>query len=234
MLLADLVGLERGEPGRRMSRIACAWLAESSKRSIRPLVRSLGVGRAADQLDHRVEVVEGDQEPLEDVRAGLGLAQLVLGAADHHLALVADVVLDQLLEAERPRHAVDEGDHVDPEGALHLRVLVELVEHDLRRVAPRLGSITSRMPERSDSSRRSEMPVIFLSRTRSAIFVIRPPSPPFLTMKGSSVTMIASLPPLSGSTWARARTRTEAAARGVGVADPLRAHDGRRRGSRGP
>ena len=54
------------------------------------------------------------------------------------------------------------------------------------------------------------MPVIFFSRTRSAIFVIRPPSPPFLTMNGSSVTMIASRPPLIGSTWARARIRTEA------------------------
>ncbi len=54
------------------------------------------------------------------------------------------------------------------------------------------------------------MPVIFFSRTRSAIFVIRPPSPPFLTMNGSSETMIASLPPFIGSTWARARTLTEA------------------------
>ena len=99
----------------------------------------LGVGRAADQLDHRVEVVERDQQPLEDVGAGLGPAQLVLGAADHDLALVADVVLDQLLEAERARHAVDQGDHVDPEGALHRGALVELVEHDLGRVAAALG-----------------------------------------------------------------------------------------------
>jgi hypothetical protein len=73
-----------------------------------------------------------------------------------------------------------------------------------------LVSITSRMPERSDSSRRSEIPVIFFSRTRSAIFVISPPSPPFLTMNGSSVTTIASRPPFSGSTWARARIRTDA------------------------
>ncbi len=53
------------------------------------------------------------------------------------------------------------------------------------------------------------MPVIFFSRTRSAIFVIRPPSPPFFTWKGSSVTMIASLPPLIGSTSVRARTLIE-------------------------
>ena len=44
------------------------------------------------------------------------LAQLVLGAPGDDLALVADVVVDQLLQAERPRHAVDERDHVDAEG----------------------------------------------------------------------------------------------------------------------
>ncbi len=53
------------------------------------------------------------------------------------------------------------------------------------------------------------MPVTFLSRTRSAILAIRPPSPPFLTWNGSSVTTIASLPPLRGSTWALARTLIE-------------------------
>ena len=73
---------------------------------------------------------------------------------------------------------------------------------------PRFSSITSRIPLRSDSSRRSEIPVIFFSRTRSAIFVIKPPSPPFLTRNGSSETMIASLPPRIGSTWALARSRT--------------------------
>ena len=123
-----------------MSRIACACSSESSKRSIRPALAVVGVGRAADQLDHRVEVVERDQQPLEDVGAGLGAAQLVLGAAGDDLALVADVVLDQLLEAERLRHAVDEGDHVDAEGALHRGALVELVEHDLGRVAAALES----------------------------------------------------------------------------------------------
>ena len=65
----------------------------------------------------------------------------------------------------------------------------------------------------------------FLSRTRSAIFVISPPSPPLLTVNGSSETMIASLPLLIGSMWALARTRTDAAARPVGVADARRAHD---------
>ena len=47
--------------------------------------------------------------------------------------------------------------------------------------------------------------MITFSRTRSAIFAITPPSPPFFTPYGSSVTMIAFLPPRSSSTCARAR-----------------------------
>ena len=54
----------------------------------------------------------------------------------------------------------------------------------------------------------SEISEMRLSLARSAIFVIRLPSPPFLTMNGSSVTTIASLPWLSGSMCALAWTRT--------------------------
>ena len=49
---------------------------------------------------------------------------------------------------------------------------------------------------------------IFLSWTRSAIFVISPLSPPFFTAKGSSVTISASLPWPISSMPTRARTRT--------------------------
>ena len=46
--------------------------------------------------------------------------------------LVVDVVLDDRQQAERPRYAVDQRDHVHAEGGLELGVLVELVEDDLR------------------------------------------------------------------------------------------------------
>ena len=54
-----------------------------------PGAGDVGVGGGADQLDHRVEVVERDQQALEDVGAGLGAAQLVLRPAGDDLALVA-------------------------------------------------------------------------------------------------------------------------------------------------
>src|SRR5690606_25897904 len=90
------------------------------------------------QPDYLVEVVERDQQALEDVGAGLGLAQLELGAADDDLALVGDVVADQVLEVQDHRYVVDQGDHVQAERGLQGSVLVELVENNLCRIAAAL------------------------------------------------------------------------------------------------
>ena len=135
----DLVGLERGQALQAHVEDRLRLDVGELELGDQPGAGVVGVRRTADQGDHRVEVVERDQDPLEDVRPGLGLAQLVLRAADHHLALMADVVVDHLLQGEGPRHVVDEGNHVDPEARLHLRVLVELAQRDLRdRVALQL------------------------------------------------------------------------------------------------
>ena len=72
-----------------------------------------------------------------------------------------------------------------------------------RGMASRLSSTTTRMPSRSDSSRRSLMPSIFLSRTSSAMFSTRRA---LFTWYGSSVTTICCLLLLSFSSMtARAR-----------------------------
>ena len=99
VLVADLVRLERGEAGEAHVEDRLRLQLGELEALDQAVAGGLGVARAADQLDHRVEVVERDQQPLEDVGARLRLAQLVLGAAGHDLALVGDVVLDQLLEA---------------------------------------------------------------------------------------------------------------------------------------
>ena len=116
---------------RRRSRIAEAWISVSAEARDELVARVLAVARRADELDDRVEVVERDQQALEHVHAALEHAQLVLRAAHDDLALVVDVVLDDLAQRQRPRHAVDERDHVDAERRLQRGVLVELVEDDL-------------------------------------------------------------------------------------------------------
>ncbi len=80
-----------------MSRIACDWISD------RPKLRH----QAFAWLRHgffepRISVmtasrlIERDPQAFEDVGARLGLAQLELGAAAHHLAAEVDEVLDQL------------------------------------------------------------------------------------------------------------------------------------------
>ena len=149
-------------------------LGELETRSCSCDARLVGVGGGADQRDHLVEVVERDQVAGEDVRALLGLAELVLRAADDDLALVVEVVADELEQRQRPRDAVDERDGVVAERRLERRVLEQLVQGDLRdRLAleldldphPRAVGVVGEVA-RSRSGP--------LSLTRSAIFSITP------------------------------------------------------------
>src|SRR5581483_12342172 len=78
------------------------------------------------------EDVERLEVALEDVDAGLELAQFVLRPAGYDLALELEVVRDELAKRERLRHVVDERDGVVAERRLERRVLEELVQRDLR------------------------------------------------------------------------------------------------------
>ena len=83
-------------------------------------------------MDDLVDVVEGHEVALEDVRAGLGLLEVKAGATGDNLDLVLDVVLQDLAQGEALGHAVDKRQVVDAKGGLELRELVQVVEHDLR------------------------------------------------------------------------------------------------------
>ena len=49
-----------------------------------------------DDLDDFVDVADGDDQPFQDMAALFGLRQVEAGAAQHHLALVGDVVADDV------------------------------------------------------------------------------------------------------------------------------------------
>ncbi len=118
-----------------MSRMAWAWRSERPKVFIRPARARLDVLRGLDERDHRVDVVERDLQALEDVRALLGLREVELRAADDHLAPVGHEAVDHLAQRQRLRHAAHEGEVVDAERHLQLRVGEELVQDHLRRDA---------------------------------------------------------------------------------------------------
>ena len=94
--------------------------------------RFLAIGGTADDLDHLVEVGQGDEVSLQHLGAALSLAQLEAGAAQHDLAAVLDEAVDQLLEIERLRAARIDGELADGEGGLQRGHLIELVDRDLR------------------------------------------------------------------------------------------------------
>ena len=103
-----------------------------SSSSIRPARAMSTVCRRPDQRDDLVERVERLDQTAQDVGPFVGLAQPVGGPADDDVQLVDDVQPDQLVDAQRAGHAVDDRQHVGAEAGLQLGVLVEVVQHHLR------------------------------------------------------------------------------------------------------
>ena len=95
----------------------------------------LRVLRGLDQLDHLVDVRERDREPFEDVRARTRLAKFEDRAPRDHFATMPHERFEHVLEVQHARTAIDQRDHVDAEHRLHLGLLVEVVQHDIGRLA---------------------------------------------------------------------------------------------------
>ena len=132
MLALDLLALHRGEPLQPevedRLRLALGELEVLDQ----VVARRLHAARTPDGRHDLVEVRERDEEAFEDVGPRLRPLQLVARPARHHVELVGDVVLEHLPVGERPRNTVYQRDKVHPEALLHLGVLVEVVQHDLR------------------------------------------------------------------------------------------------------
>ncbi len=92
--------------------MALAWISLSSNRSDQVGPGIGGVVGPADDLDHLVDVVDGDDEAFEDVGSGLGLVETELGAPLDDLHLMVEVVPDHLGEIECPGDPVDQRHHV--------------------------------------------------------------------------------------------------------------------------
>ena len=94
----------------------------------------LGLGlrrRRADDADHFVDVGVRQQQALDRVLAPPGPGQQELRPAADHRHAVPDELLQQLLERQHPRLAVDQRQEDERERVLQRRELVELVEHDV-------------------------------------------------------------------------------------------------------
>ena len=76
--------------------MALAWISVNSNSRDQAFAGFGGGLGGADQLDDRVDVIEGFLETFEDVGAGFRLAQFVLRAAAHDIDAVFDEVAEQL------------------------------------------------------------------------------------------------------------------------------------------
>ena len=136
VLLHHLLALQAGERCRRMSRIACACTSESAKPVIRRSRASAGVWLARMVAITSSRWSRALRMPSRMCGPLLGLAQVVAGAPDDHRLAVVEEVTQHLLERHHLRLVVDDRQHDDAEGGLHLRQLVERVEDHLRHLAP--------------------------------------------------------------------------------------------------
>ena len=88
----------------------------------------LGRVAALDDGDHLVDVVTGDDESFQDVGTLLGLLEVELGAADHHLVAVLQEVMQQFLEVQQHGTSVNQTHIINAERRLQLGHLIQLVE----------------------------------------------------------------------------------------------------------
>ena len=99
------------------------------------LLGLLGVLGGADDLDDQVDVRQRQREAAQQVRPLLRLLQVELRAPDDDRLAVVDEVPQQVVQRQDARLVVDDREEDDPEGRLHRRQRVELVQDDLRVLA---------------------------------------------------------------------------------------------------
>ena len=85
----------------------------------------------ADDLNHLVDVIHGDDQALQNMRTLLCLAQQVTRTARNNIHTVLDKVAYQVFEVEQHRTAFHQGDIVHGKRALQGSELVQFVQHHL-------------------------------------------------------------------------------------------------------
>src|SRR3970282_2261590 len=96
-----------------------------------------------------VQLIDGLAKALEDVRLLLRAREIVLRPPRDDSTAKADELGQHLLQCDTLRPPADQRQHDDAEGGLHLRVLVELVNDDLRHLpAPQLQHDTDPLAAR--------------------------------------------------------------------------------------
>ena len=106
VLVFDLLAFERGEPPQLQVQ-DCLRLDHAEIEQFNQLrARMLGALRIAYRRDHSVEELEGNAQPLQNVRTLALLVQVELGTPRDHLKAVIDVDQQRAAQAQRYRPPV--------------------------------------------------------------------------------------------------------------------------------
>src|SRR3990170_3768495 len=97
------------------------------------LLRAL---RGPDELYDRVQVVEGDLQPLKDVRPLSGLLEVEYYPSGDDLPPELDELFEERSQGQHPGLALDDGEVYYAERGLHLGMEVEVVEDDFSHLVP--------------------------------------------------------------------------------------------------
>ena len=129
VLLHNFVALEPGEAAQPHVHDRFRLPLGKLEPFLEPLLGGLLVLGFTDRLDDGIEVVERDLQAFEQMGTIASPLELVAGAPGQDLAAVVDVVLEEGLEVEDDRAAVDQRQRNHAEGRLQGGVLVQIVEH---------------------------------------------------------------------------------------------------------
>ena len=97
-----------------------------------PLTRLRGLIRRADNLNHLVNIDDGDQQALHQVQPVTALTQPELCAAAHHRQPVINVHMQQTKQPKGLRLAIHQRHIINTERILQRRVLIQGRQHRLR------------------------------------------------------------------------------------------------------
>ena len=130
-LVQDLLTLQPGQPLKLHIQDGLRLNLREAEGRHQPFA---GFGRRLgrpDQRDHRIEVIERDLQPFQDVIAGFGFPEFEFGSPADDLAAELNEALNELQEVQHLRPPADDGEHDDAETRLQRGVFVEVVENDV-------------------------------------------------------------------------------------------------------
>ena len=91
------------------------------------------ISRAAltDGRDDSIQMIQRNRQAFEDMSPCLCLGQLIAGPAGNDVFLMLDVVVQDLLEVQHLRLAINQCQHDDAEAFLQLRMLIQLIQDNM-------------------------------------------------------------------------------------------------------